>query len=143
MLATTFAVTLAVLYIAHHVADHWVQTNRQAVTKGRPARDEDGRRDHSGQLANLRHVATLTATLAGALLLVAWRVGIDYDPARFVLALAVNAISHYFADRRVYLLRMARAIGKGGWIDHDPTAAYHLDQSWHLGWLLITALIMV
>ncbi|WP_067491713.1 DUF3307 domain-containing protein [Actinomadura hibisca] len=143
MAAITFAVTLSVLWIAHHVADHWIQTDCQAITKGRPARDEAGTRDRSGQLADLRHVLSLTAVLAAALLAVAWRVDIAYDPARFVVALLVNGASHYWADRRVYLLRLARAIGKGGWLDNDPTAAYTLDQSWHLLWLLITALIIV
>lgn len=133
--ATLFAVVLATLYAAHSVADHWIQTNAQAVAKGA--------RTRAGQLADLRHVTTYTATLAGALLLVAWRLDLTYEPARLTLALLINAITHYWADRRVYLLALARKIGKGGWIDHDPTSAYQLDQSWHLGWLFITALIIV
>ncbi|MEU6041857.1 DUF3307 domain-containing protein [Actinomadura sp. NPDC047616] len=136
MTATAYAVTLATLIIAHHVADHWLQTNHQATHKARPTLQ--------GHLANLRHVGTHTATLAGALLLVAWQTGTAYRPGYLAAGLAVNAITHYVADRRVHLDRLARLwpIRKGGWIDHDRYALYHLDQSWHLGWLLITALII-
>jgi hypothetical protein len=59
------------------------------------------------------------------------------------VALLINGATHYWADRRVYLIAFARRFGKGGWLDNDPGAAYQLDQSWHLGWLFITALIMV
>lgn len=135
MLATLFATTMAVLYAAHSVADHWVQTDRQATVKAA--------RTRAGQLADLRHVTTYTLTLAAALIVTAWRLHLHYDPARLVVGLTVNAATHYWADRRVYLLALARRIGKGGWLDADPRAAYALDQSWHLGWLLITALIIV
>jgi hypothetical protein len=135
VLATTFAVTLAVLYAAHSVADHWIQTDHQAVAKGA--------RTRAGQLADLRHVTTYTLTLAAALAVAAWRVGLHYDPAHVPAGLALNAITHYWADRRVYLLALARRIGKSGWLDTDPQAAYQLDQSWHIGCLLVTALIIV
>lgn len=140
--ALTFAVTLPALLALHSVADHWLQTDAQAVTKDRPARDEAGARDYSGPLADLRHVATLTATLAAGLAVLAWRFGLDYDPARVAIGLAVNAISHYWADRRRTLRNLAAAIGKGKWVDNDPAAPYMLDQSWHVGWLFVTALII-
>lgn len=135
MTAILFAVNLATLYAAHTVADHWVQTDCQAVTKGQ--------RSRAGQLATLRHVATYTATIAAALLLVAWRLDLAYDPGRFAAGMAITAVTHYWADRRVYLVALARRIGKGGWLDHDATAAYHLDQSWHIGWLVVASLVMV
>jgi hypothetical protein len=141
--AITFAVTLPSLLVLHSVADHWVQTNGQAVTKGKPVRDENGARDRSGPLANLRHVATLTATLAAGLAVLAWRFGLDYEPVRVAAGLTVNAVSHYWADRRRTLRNLAVAIGKRGWVDNDPNALYLLDQSWHMGWLFVAALVMV
>lgn len=133
--AITFAAVLAALYAAHSVADHWFQTDHQAVTKSKPGRD--------GQLADARHVATYTASLTAVLLLVQWRTGITLDPARTAAALTLNAVTHYWADRHVHLIALARKAGKGGWLDHDPKGArYALDQSWHKGWLLITALII-
>lgn len=68
--------------------------------------------------------------------------------------------SHYAADRRRPLLSLARWLGAtvvpgkdGFWHlgvprpgrDDNPclgTGAYALDQSWHIGWLFITALII-
>lgn len=132
--AATFAAVGITLYAAHSVADHWVQTQRQAAGKAA--------RSRAGQLADLAHVATYTATLAIALLVVDWRLGLDLDPARVGVALALNGATHYWADRRAYLIALARSLGKGPWIDADPGAAYQLDQSWHLGWLFVTALII-
>jgi Protein of unknown function (DUF3307) len=131
--ATLFAATLAALYALHAVADHWVQTDRQATTKGGlgwPAR-----------LAALRHVLTYTATLAAGLALVGWVCQLGYDMPRVALALALNGITHYVADRRTPLIRLAIRLGKGGWLEHDREAPYKLDQSWHLIFLLATALI--
>ncbi|WP_067132113.1 hypothetical protein [Microtetraspora malaysiensis] len=54
--ALRFALTLATLYAAHSVADHWVQTHGQACGKAAPGR--------AGWTANLAHVTTYTATLA-------------------------------------------------------------------------------
>lgn len=130
-----FAATLVTLLAAHSVADHWIQTDKQATTKGNSG--------WTGRLADARHVATYTATLAAALLLVGWRTGIDYSPAALAIALGVNAISHYWADRRVHLRALAVRVGKRGWVEADPGAMYQLDQSWHIGWLLVTALILV
>jgi hypothetical protein len=132
--ALQFAVALATLYAAHSVADHWIQTDHQAVTKGGtgwPAR-----------LADLRHVLTYTATLAAALALVAWRCHLPYDVPRVAVALVFNGITHYIADRRSPLLALAAKLGKANWLKFDPEAGYKLDQSWHLGFLLITALIL-
>jgi hypothetical protein len=69
--------------------------------------------------------------------------------------LAVNGVSHYWADRRSTLAALAALLGKSQlWVlgsprpghDDNPvlgTGAYALDQSWHLAWLVITALIIV
>ncbi len=77
-----------------------------------------------------------------------------------VAGLAVNAASHYAADRRRPLLSLAEWLGATAipgkeefWHlgaprpghDDNPTlgtGAYALDQSWHIGWLFIAALFI-
>lgn len=117
--AATFAAVLAMLLAAHAVGDHWIQTDRQAQDKGE--------RTLAGAAAAARHVATYTATLAAGLALLAWRCDLPLSPARTVLGLAITAITHYWADRRVHLLALADRIGKSDWIAKDPTALYQLD----------------
>lgn len=130
----TLAAVLPTLIVAHNVADYWIQTNGQAVAKGAAG--------WRGRLADARHVATYTATLAVALLAVVWTTGLSLLVAQTAGALAVNAVSHYWADRRTTLAGLARRVGKAGWLEADPGALPHLDQAWHLGWLGITALIV-
>jgi len=137
-----FAAVFAALYAAHELGDHWVQTHHQALTKGRP--------DTIGRLACLRHVATLTVVKAAALVLVVLVCGISFPfgGALVALALGVDAASHYWADRRTTLAALADRLGKGDFARLDDgfaapvgTGAYALDQSWHIAWLLITALL--
>jgi len=140
------AAVLGTLVIAHHVADHWVQTSHQAAHKGLPG--------WAGRLACARHVATYTLTALVALLAVALRTGLHLDPALTAAGLLVSAGSHYLADRRAPLRWIATRLGMSGFYnlgaprpgrDDNPslgTGAYALDQSWHLGWLLIAALII-
>jgi hypothetical protein len=124
----------AALYAAHMVADHWIQTNRQATGKGRPG--------WAGRRACATHVATYTVTALVALLAVAWRTGTPLPPLPVAVGLAVSALSHYLVDRRAPLRAMATRLGKDpGWLDHGG-GLYLLDQSWHVGWLLISALVM-
>ncbi|GAA3222735.1 transcriptional regulator [Actinocorallia longicatena] len=137
-----FATCFAALYAAHHVGDHWLQTHHQAITKGRTDRD--------GALACLRHVLTLTALKGAALALAIAVTGIRFPLYGLFLAVAllIDAASHAWADRRITLLALADRIGKGefarlGDVMAAPagTGAYALDQSWHIGWLFLTALI--
>jgi hypothetical protein len=138
MTAATFAAVLVTLLVAHHVADHWVQTERQAADKGRSG--------WPGRWAAARHVATLTVTAALALAVVAWRLGLQLDPGRVALGLALNAVTHWWADRRSTLRWLAVTVG------HRPFhelgsgglgGAYVLDQAWHWAWLLVAALVIV
>jgi len=150
--AGLFAAVFAAMYAAHQVADHWVQTGRQAADKGLPG--------WRGRLACARHIATLTVTAAVALAVVAAATGATPHLLSAVAGLAVNAASHYTADRRRPLLSLAEWLGatlipgKGEFWhlgalrpgrDDNPclgTGAYALDQSWHVAWLFITALII-
>lgn len=149
MHAAVFAGVFAILYTAHLIADHWVQTHHQAETKSAAG--------WPGRLACAAHVATHTLTSLAALLVLAWRTGLPLPAGPTGLGLAVSAISHYAADRRAPLQRLGRLLGRGRYIDYatvlrNPggtaeatgpgTALFHLDQSWHIGWLAIAALII-
>ncbi|MFI6887983.1 DUF3307 domain-containing protein [Streptosporangium canum] len=141
-----FAAVFVALFAAHSVGDHWVQTHHQACAKGASTA--------AGRLACLWHVATLTATKTAALTALALVTGLTLHPIALLAGLAVDALSHYWADRRVTLARLAEALGKGdfyrlgaprpGTADapHLGTGAYALDQSWHIGFLFIAALII-
>ncbi|WP_412517452.1 hypothetical protein [Actinomadura madurae] len=99
-------------------------------------------------------MATITATKLIALAVTSTVIGLALSPITVTLALALDAASHYWADRRSTLARLADRIGKGDYYrlgaprpghDDNPstgTGAYHLDQSWHIAWLWITALII-
>ncbi len=144
-LAGTFAAVFVALYVAHDVGDHWIQTPAQACGKGAAG--------WSGRLACLRHVVTLTATKTAVLGVVALVLGMGLRPWAVAAALSVDAVSHYWADRRSTLLALADRLsrwvpGKGdfarlgdGAAAPAGTGAYALDQSWHVGWLLVTALL--
>lgn len=138
----SFAAVLITLLVAHHVADHWLQTGHQAVTKAAAG--------WPGRLADGRHVLAHTAFLAAVLMVVAWRLDLTLDPGRVALALTLNAITHWWADRVHTLNRFAHLVGKGAFVDLGDgytaptgTGRYALDQSWHQFWLLVAALIIV
>lgn len=151
--AAVFAAVFAALYVAHEIGDHWVQTHHQACTKGLPG--------WAGRLACGRHVATLTLTKVAVLVLVALVLDLKVSVPGVVLGLGIDAASHYWADRRTTLGRLAGSIRKGEYYalggaahpdhpvatDGSPaihlgTGAFHLDQSWHMAWLLVAALLI-
>lgn len=146
MTTALFAAAFAALFAAHQVADHWLQTNHQAVTKGLPG--------WAGRFACARHAVTLTAVMAAALAVTAVVTGARFSVPWTAIALAVNAITHYWADRRTTLAGLTERIGKGTFWrlgaprpgrDDNPTlgtGAYALDQSWHTLFLLVSALII-
>lgn len=149
MTADTLAAVGAVfagLFAAHQIADHWVQTQHQASSKGLPG--------WPGRLACIRHVASYTATAAVALVALAIWAGLELRPVPVVTALLVSAVSHYIADRRTPLRWIAEKIGSGPFYrlgqpraghNDNPTlgtGAYALDQSWHVSWLFVASLII-
>lgn len=142
--AAVFTVSSVALYTAHEVGDHWVQTHGQAQAKGGTG--------WTARFACARHVASLAAVKL-LLLLVAFAVtGLPVRPAWWAAALGVDAVSHYWADRRTTLRWLAGLVGKGEFFDfgaprpgHDDqphlgTGAYVLDQAFHLGVLFLAAL---
>ncbi|MFI7470537.1 transcriptional regulator [Nonomuraea sp. NPDC049646] len=132
-----FSSVFVALYAAHQVGDHWVQAHWQACGKGD--------RSRQGQFACLSHVASLTLTKLVALVLLWYvtRLPIGWTAAP---ALLLDAATHYWADRRYTLQRLAERFGKGDFWKvgegHLGSGAYSLDQSWHIGWLFVTSLII-
>jgi len=129
-----FSAIFVMLYIAHMIADYWVQTDWQAKRKAIVGA--------AGRIACSIHVATYTATLAIVVVVVSYRLDMDLSPVKVIVALAVSAITHYIADRRIPLRRLAVACRhSGAWLDGGGLAL--VDQAWHLGWLGVVALIIV
>ncbi len=140
-----FAQTFAALYAGHMLGDHWVQTSGQADGKGRDS--AAGRRACAG------HVFTYTAVTAAAVVGVDAFTGALFRPGRLAAALAFSAITHYVIDRRGPLRRLAELTGHGRFYrlgqprpgrDDNPslgTGAYAMDQSAHIGCLLVAAAV--
>ncbi|TJZ55875.1 transcriptional regulator [Streptomyces piniterrae] len=153
MLAATFAAVFIPLLVAHSVGDHWVQTSHQSATKGKPG--------WTGCLADARHVATLTATKLALLLPVAALLHLSLSVLGLVLGMGLDAVTHWWADRRSTLAWLAKVTGKTEFYNlgtaahpahpvtakgtpaaHLGTGAYALDQSFHHLWLLVAALLI-
>jgi hypothetical protein len=146
MTAATFAAVFVALFVAHQVADHWIQTDHQARTKGAPG--------WPGRIACAAHVASYTATAVAAVNAVHFVLGLPLNPWQVAAGLAVSAATHYIADRRTPLAALARLTRLQGFIalgkprpghDDNPcmgTGAYALDQSFHYLFLFVAALVI-
>ncbi|MBB6122192.1 DUF3307 domain-containing protein [Nocardiopsis algeriensis] len=121
----------AALLSGHWLGDHWAQSDHQAATKGQ--------QDTAGRRSCAAHVATLTVCQGVMLALVAVAGDEVVGPLQAGLGLAVNAFSHYWADRRRTLEGLAWALGRHGYYTRAPGA---MDQAWHMGWMLPAALII-
>ncbi|MEU6965056.1 DUF3307 domain-containing protein [Streptomyces chrestomyceticus] len=147
--AATFAAVFVALYIGHLLGDHVVQSSAQAEAKGAQG--------WLGRLACARHVLTLTVTKSGILGAVVLTLHLPVTIPGLLLGTAVDAASHYWADRRIMLLASVRAIRRGSYLDYATvvrkpgkaedafgpgTAAFEIDQTWHVLWLGIAALLI-
>ena len=142
--AARFAASYALLRAAADVEDHWVQTDHQAATKGQHDHNP-GQTSAAGRRTCAAHVATYTATQAAALLAGSRILGIRPRPGRVAAALALSAVTHYVADRREPLRRLADATGSRDFVrlaDHGMNGAYCLDQAWHHAFETASALIL-
>ena len=147
----TFAIIA--LFVAHSIGDHWVQSSCQAAAKGQSG--------WTGRLACGRHVLGLTVTKGVALAPVVLMLDLSVSVLGLMLGLGVDAITHYWADRRSTLKRLADLCGKaefhslgtpahpghpvtadGTYAPTLGTGAYALDQSFHHLWLFVAALII-
>lgn len=134
--ADVFAVAFGAYVAGHQVADYWIQTPGQSMRKALPG--------WPGRRACAAHVVTYHLTLAVFLALAVWVLALPVNPGWAAAGLAVSAATHYVADRRRPLKRLADAIGKGEfWRSGEGLAsgAAHLDQAWHWLWLFAAALI--
>ncbi|GLY32074.1 DUF3307 domain-containing protein [Kineosporia sp. NBRC 101731] len=133
--AIVFPVILLSWFVGHHVGDHLIQTDRQAREKG-------GAHGHG---ACLSHVATLTVTKL--VLLAEAFTALDLWGTTTTWALlagvALDAVTHYWADRRHTLATFSELTAKGNFYRLAPPlgGAHLIDQSWHLAWLFVAALI--
>jgi hypothetical protein len=148
-----FALVWIGLFTGHQLADYWLHTDTQAKQKGGPG--------WPGRLANFRHALTHLAVKAAVLLIIWALIGLRVSLIAAAAGLTVDTVSHYWADRRSTLLwlcevmdRLYAPSGKVAFYrlgaprpghDDNPsmgTGAAHLDQSWHMVWITIAALLI-
>lgn len=141
-----FAAVFAALFVAHQLADHWLQGDHQACTKGAPG--------WAGRRACAAHALTHYVTSVLALFALRLVLGVDLDPVAVCAGLTVSTVTHYVADRRTPLRRLALLFGLHKLLDlgaprpgrdDNPslgTGVYALDQSFHYLWLFVAALII-
>ncbi|MFJ1753862.1 hypothetical protein [Kitasatospora sp. NPDC088134] len=142
--AARFAAAYALLRAAADVADHWIQTDHQARTKGQHDHNE-GQSSRAGRTACAAHVAAYTATQAAVLVAGSRLLGVRLRPGPVAAGLALSALTHYVADRREPLRRLADATGKGAFVrlaDHGMNGAYALDQAFHHAFETAAAVIV-
>lgn len=130
--ATVFPIAFAALSAGHWAADYWIQTDYQATHKGLPG--------WTGRRACLAHVVTYTVTLASFLAIAGWLLAVPLDWPHVAAGLAVSGVTHYVADRREPLRRVAALIGKANYWDNG--GAEPLDQSFHWFFLFVAALLI-
>lgn len=94
-----FADIAITLYVAHHVGDYWIQRDQDAQHKGDPGWD--------GRLHCLSHVVTYVATQTAMLLVMEMVLRLHHSPLGSTVGLAVSGVTHYIADRREPLKRIA------------------------------------
>ncbi|MGV2914597.1 hypothetical protein [Streptomyces alfalfae] len=142
--AAAFAAAYAVLTAAHEGGDYLIQRDTDARDKGKEGAP--------GRAACLRHVASYTATQGLALLAADRGLRIGLNWRRATAGLAFSAATHYLADRcnghwpddtdeAPFLVRVAHAAGKGGWLQRDPSAGALADQAWHKVCIAIAAAV--
>lgn len=123
--ASKAALAYAALRTAAAVADHWGQTEHQAMHKADAGL--------SGHRAMAGHVATYAGAQAAALVAANRALGAGLRPGRIAAAVAVSAATHWFIDRRWPVRRLADAMGKSGFhqMGGPLGGSYILDQSAH------------
>ncbi|WP_329584011.1 hypothetical protein OG500_27340 [Kitasatospora sp. NBC_01250] len=85
-----------------------------------------------------------TATQAAALLFANRALVLGLRPSRIAVALLLSAASHFAADRREILRRLARATKGGRFVDLADgglNGAYLMDQAWHHGFEACAAFV--
>ncbi|GAA4214353.1 DUF3307 domain-containing protein [Actinocatenispora rupis] len=135
--AAVAAITYAALFAGHHLGDHPLQSTAAATGKAAPGTDELARGAHAwrGWSWCARHVAVYTAVQAACLALVSVVAPLSLIGA--IAALAVSASTHAVIDRRWVVRWFLDAKGAHDWTE----GPYLVDQSLHLGMLLVAAVV--
>lgn len=141
--AATVAVAFVALYAGHMVGDHWTQTQHQSTWKALG----NGGRQRVAYWNCAKHVFSYTVTQVVLLAVAGWWLHLPVRAGWLAVGLAVSAGTHFVADLRVPLRWLAGRIGPGKLsfyrlADHGLNGAYLLDQSWHIGWLFVAALLV-
>lgn len=133
--AAVAAITYAALFAGHHLGDHPLQSTSAVTGKPAPGYDELARGAHPwrGWSWCARHVAVYTAVQAACLALVSMVAPLSLTGA--VAALVISASTHAVIDRRWVVRWFLDAKGARDWAE----GPYLVDQSLHLGMLLIAA----
>ncbi|MFB7858909.1 hypothetical protein [Rhodococcus qingshengii] len=143
-----FPIIFIGLFAGHHAGDYWIQTDHQAITKGKPGAE--------GIRACLAHVTGLTLTkliFVGSLLSIS---GLAPSPFWFLFGVFVDASSHYWADRRTTLEKLAKVLRKSTFYQmgkdtvhtssppgtHVGVGSHALDQAFHLVFLVVGSVLM-
>jgi hypothetical protein len=137
----------------HYVGDHWIQTSPQACRKA--LNGGDSRTVAMWHCA--KHVVTWAATVTVFIAGAAWWLHLPLRPGWLIAGMTLNAVTHFVADLRTPLIWIVRLVGRGGYVDNchvvrtagapaettgPGTAAFELDQSWHIAWLAVSALVI-
>lgn len=103
-----FAAIAIALWVGHQVGDHWVQSDVDAQGKGRPGQE--------GRLHCMAHVSSYLFTQLICVALVSL-VGATVSGWGLLAGLLVSGITHYIADRRTPLIKLAGLIpGKSNFV---------------------------
>lgn len=135
--AAVAACAFAALFAGHQLGDHPIQADVAAQHKGHPTDDQLAAGVHpwTGWLACARHVATYTLTQALALALISLVAPLTLAGA--AAALTASASTHAVIDRRWIVRLMIQVKGCQDWRE----APYLIDQSLHIGVLLVAAVL--
>jgi hypothetical protein len=126
------AVLLPVLWAAHNVGDHLVQTDHQAMNK---------QHDWSAMAGHVGGYQAAQAVAVGAVLAAT---GLRPNRWALLVGTVVSAATHAFIDRRWPVRKLLMATRSPGFSEmRTPIfGMYQADQALHHGCLLIAALVM-
>ncbi|MFF3159951.1 transcriptional regulator [Streptomyces sp. NPDC057910] len=156
----TFGAVFATLWAGNNVGDHWVQTTTQSIQKGWH-NGQPGQSSRAGRLACTRHVISLTITKGIFMAAAYFTLDLPLTTLGLTVGFGLDALSHWWADRRTSLAWLAKAtcktefynFGTGSGPSHPVdsegkpaahlgTGAYALDQSFHALFLFIASLLI-
>lgn len=139
-LAAVAALAYVALYVGHHVGDHIVQTERQAVGKGAPMLPQliAGIHPWHGWRHCTSHVLGYTLTQAVAIVVAFGGLGVAVPWYGAAAALCWSGATHAVIDRGWLVRALLKLKGAQAW----DAGRYLIDQSLHIALLLIGAVLV-